>query len=53
MVISRLPTPEMTIPQSMLTPDTSWFSDWPPRIRFDAKNPMYMKTTTATTSSAP
>jgi hypothetical protein len=19
----------------MLTPDTSWFSDWPPRIRFD------------------
>jgi hypothetical protein len=52
-VMSRLPTAQMTIPQSVLTPWISTLIDCPPRMRFEAKKPTYMNTAMAITRTAP
>ena len=44
---------QMTMPQFTLMADVTWLTAWPPRMRFEAKKPMYMNTTMPTTRIEP
>ena len=41
------------MPQFTLMADAIWLIAWPPRMRFEAKNPTYMNTTMPTTRIEP